>query len=523
MSSASRQPAMHLAGWRSLEFWVRPTTVVGVLVAYSLVHFALRFYLSPTLGLDDAEQAMFGQELRLGYRFRQPPLYTWLLWGTIQFAGINLFAITIVNYVVLLVCYLFFYAAARLALQDNLRSALAIYALALIYVFAWYEHHDLTHTAIKSTMIAVALFMTLRILLKKPTRLDYIVFGVICGLGFLAKYNFVLYVLALAAASLLVRQARQRFWSRGGLLALGVFVLTIAPYIWWSITHDYSFRALTEKVIHASDETNLWTTLANVWDLTVEILAFPQPWLAIVILCLPALILARGPAINDQERAVRHLLFWHMALGCLAFYAVALATGASFFKGRWMHPILLPLPIWLFAGLSAERLWARGRRLIVFVGITAATTLAIIPGRFAADIIGPLTCERCRLYFPFGALAEDLEAAGFRNGTILTDAFHIGGNLRLAFPESRLIDVNYPLSVWPPAQSGGQCLLVWHPDSDAAPTQVPESLMGFLNDKLAASVDPPAPTVIARGLIGAPSRPYELAYALFPDGAGDCQ
>jgi hypothetical protein len=80
--------------------------------------------------------------------------------------------------------------------------------------------------------------------------------------------------------------------------------------------------------------------------------------------------------------------------------------------------------------------------------------------------IGADYCGSCRNMVPFERLAGDLRAAGFSGaGTIVTDGFHIGGNMRVEFPAARVIDASYPPSVWP-GPAGGQCLLLWQVRDD---------------------------------------------------------
>jgi hypothetical protein len=50
------------------------------LLAWAAAHVALRLALSPALRWDEAEQTLWSQHLAWGYM--QPPLYTWLQWGS---------------------------------------------------------------------------------------------------------------------------------------------------------------------------------------------------------------------------------------------------------------------------------------------------------------------------------------------------------------------------------------------------------------------------------------------------------
>ena len=41
--------------------WAQPRNVALLIAGYLLVHMAVRLWMGPTLGLDDAEQALFAQ------------------------------------------------------------------------------------------------------------------------------------------------------------------------------------------------------------------------------------------------------------------------------------------------------------------------------------------------------------------------------------------------------------------------------------------------------------------------------
>lgn len=124
---------------------------------------------------------------------------------------------------------------------------------------------------------------------------------------------------------------------------------------------------------------------------------------------------------------------------------------------------------------------------------------------------------------PFAELAGDLRALGFERGTIVTDGYHIGGNMRLAFPASRVLDPGSRRAAFPASPGGGSCLAVWLSEGnepDAGMLRVAR----YLFTELAVPDDAP----LARGTVeatmqGSSSRVYRLEYAYLAGGAGDCR
>src|SRR5438477_11422274 len=94
--------------------------LVLCLAAYLGIHLLLRLALSPSLIPDEAELALFSQSLAWGYS-EQPPLYSWLVWGTVHLLGLSVFSLTLVRLLVVASVPLALYAAARAVMRDRRR------------------------------------------------------------------------------------------------------------------------------------------------------------------------------------------------------------------------------------------------------------------------------------------------------------------------------------------------------------------------------------------------------------------
>jgi hypothetical protein len=98
--------------------------------------------------------------------------------------------------------------------------------------------------------------------------------------------------------------------------------------------------------------------------------------------------------------------------------------------------------------------------------------------------------------------------------------FHIGGNLRLEFPQARVIQIGYPPPVWPPPRGRGQCLLVWSPkviNSESA-------FAAYLTYNLGVAADAPRRDGnLSLPLPGLRGRSYRLNYRLYAESQGECR
>ena len=510
-----------------IPVWARPPFVFAAIFAYLAVHFAVRMAMWHTLGIDDAEQALFAQGFSWSYRNSAPPLFTWLLLGLGKVLGVNIVSISLIRYALLGTVFVFSYLTARRLIVDPRLAALCAYGFAAIYVFAFYSHHDLTHTTMMSAMLALAWFVFVR-LAESPRLGWYVGLGAVFGLGLLSKWNFVMFSAALSLACL----ANPRFrplvltWKIvPALIACGLIVLpTVAAIILAGPTGGDTFHSVLVG--------NGTPYIARVADGTLQLvksaLAYPQPLLPLVVLVF-ALPLWRGlrassPTHAEVPRPDAALLGWTMAISLALHLALVFAFGARHFSERLMQPPLFILPIFLFMLIERGRTGARAvNAFVLILALLAAGTLAV---RIVVYLRGADHCSSCRNMMPVEALATQLRAAGFAgSGTILAEGLHVGGNLRAAFPEARVVDPAYPLSIWPAVGGDGQCLLLWQARDDPAMSEAARGrLLAYLAGNLGAETDAPHRDGVASApMFGSETRLYRLAYRLYEDSVGDCR
>lgn len=516
--------------------------MLGLILAYGAVHAGLRF-LRDTIGVDDVEQVILAQSWDLGYNFRQPPLYTWLLAAVQEQLGPGLPALVLLRYGCLVLAFWFCYCAARrLPLEPRLAGMCAL-SLTLLYQIGWKMHVGVTHTVLLTTVIFATAWVLLR-LLRRPSGLSFLMLGAVVGLGLLTKYGYIAAVLLLAGAALLQRPGRDALLRPNLVVVPVIALLLLSPYLYWVAVDRYDFAAMAADTLGTGDDA-LGPVLAR---LAGAVAGFVAPLAFLVCLVMPRLLLPRqaacpGPANPvpanpapanpapagspppfDAERWLRHSLVLAVAVLVLA----AAGGWSTEFKERWMHPFLLVTPLWLFARIAKVGYGGGDpvgeRRLAWLWWLMLAVAVIAVLFRLGQDLVGGTLCGRCRLMVPFTELADRLRAAGFTGGTILASDEHIGGNLRIAFPASRVLSLRYPFYRPPalPRGRGGQCLVVWdgrHGDS------LPKPLDSLAQRALAAG----SGTAFLLGeqvAIGAredTGAPYVWYFHLDIDGRGACR
>jgi hypothetical protein len=181
----------------------------------------------------------------------------------------------------------------------------------------------------------------------------------------------------------------------------------------------------------------------------------------------------------------------------------------------------MALPLFLFGVL--ERAEPTRPKIVAYLIIIAIMVAVSASARLYRYAEGADDCESCREFVPFGEFASDLRARGFSTGTIVADGMHIGGNFKMLFPESRVIDPAFPMALWPDTRTEGMCLLLWRDDRRSADKRR-RVLRDFAQHELGLSGE----GALDRGrlkapLIGSSSRHYALGFELYEETTGGCR
>jgi 4-amino-4-deoxy-L-arabinose transferase-like glycosyltransferase len=508
--------ALRVAG-RALErLYARVITPAGfwtALAAYVAAHVALRLWASPNLGTDDVEQALFAQFWAWGYNPPQPPLFTWLVLAAYAVFGTGVVAHMVVKYVTLGVTYALAYACARRLITSPPLAVLSTLSLLLIYGFGWGVHTGVTHSLVLSALVFASLLALMRVV-ETRRLLDYLLFGAAVGIGLLTKYSYGVFVAPLLAACLMVPSIRGAVLDRRMLVALGVAALIFLPHGIWMLTLGPNYRttlaALGGVGARPSYLANVTTGLGSLIKATA---LFLTPfWIIALAIFAP---LARAPAA--PARPWLRALAWALAFALGALALTVLIAEVTYFKDRRMHAAVATAPLLLFVWLDHRP--ADARRLRWFAGAVGAVVLVAGLALIGQALFEPYTCRRCWLHMPLPAFAQAIRQAGFERGTIVTAEEHLGGNLRLAFPDSRVLTPPYP-ALDPPPVGRGACLLAWHARTigDAVPPQLGAFVAGRFKLSPAG-----APTVVELPMLRRPGRLDRFAYLIVANADGDCR
>jgi 4-amino-4-deoxy-L-arabinose transferase-like glycosyltransferase len=396
--------------------WNSPHAVLLAAVAYFALNAATQGLVSPTADLDQAEQLVLSQDLALGYG-EQPPLYSWIVHGLFSLTGPSLWALRGIKVALLTALIYGAYLVSRRLGLDGARLGAALLGFALIPQLAWEAQRDLTHSVLATVLSMWTLWAFLALRPGPGNLRGYLVLGLLVGLGLLSKYNYVVFTAALFLAALASPGHRARVLHPGILLSALAAAVVVLPHLGWALAHP---QLAVEDTLREAGVPR-WTGLADLGQAT---LAFLAP------LLLVAGLSWRRWAEGDRPSGDLAFLWTLCASVLVLLVLFVLVSGAENVKDRWLQPLLFFMPI---AVASMARV--RPRALIAASLVLWAAAALLLPGR---TLLSEWTGKVSRPNLPYAKIADGLRGEIRQPGLIVSDSQLVAGNMRLAFPASRV-------------------------------------------------------------------------------------
>jgi hypothetical protein len=408
----------------------RPDAFLGVLAVYFLIQILVRVWQGGAVEMDEAEQIFYAQRFQLGYE-NQPPLYTWLQAAVFGVVGISHLGLAIAKNVFMFALYASVYMLAR-RLLGKLGAAAVSASLIMIVTLGWEAQIDRTHS-ILATAVAAASLWAYYCLLRSPTRARRAVLGVLFGLGMLSKYNFLLFFLGVASASLLVPEHRRVVWTRDVWITPLIALLVVLPHASWfagelHIATAETLRKMREGGSPAAYGANV---LQGLKHFGLSVLSFITPlWLPLAFAWR-----ARKPSTPNFSSPDVRFFCWMYACGFGVIGALVLSGQLVHIQSRWLQPLLFsfPLAFFVFYPPGSERPY---RKLLLTMGIFAGvliTALALRPQIQVALNRHP------HIFQPYWQVAADIRSRFPATSTFVVQDRFVGGNLLLQFPHAKVV------------------------------------------------------------------------------------
>ena len=316
-----------------------------------------------SLNNDEAEQVLAASEYVLGYP-KQPPLYSWIVRSVTLLFGMeypNIYILSFLKYFFYGVFIYFLYLSAELVFGNSVKKnknacllenqsksgsklnpAFLVVVSNLLFVTYFYDFaRDLTHSILATMFAAIGFYVYLRLWLK-PSSWGYLLLGIVFGLGFLAKYNFIFFALSIVAASLLERRAFKILINPKTFISIGSCLLVFTPNL------IYLIKDKLNAVNYALDRSG---SNENQVFLLVDILkssagAFYETILVITILLILFAAFIHKKRLRSfifsedifNNHRIRRLFFFAGVFSILIPLLIMLIMGADKFYAKWLSP-----------------------------------------------------------------------------------------------------------------------------------------------------------------------------------------
>ena len=481
-------------------------TVYSLLFIYCAVHLILRMGLSLNFSPAEARQVLFGQSLQWMYQPHQPPLMSWLSWGALQTGG-GRAGLFLLKYVLMGAGLFAFFGAARAILNDVRLAALATFALLCGYTLGYLVHADMMAGVLVFALSAGFVWAAVRAL-TTGTHNEYLLLGVITGLGVLSDYAFIVLPVAFAVSVALTPGVRIRPRPMLGAALLACAIA--APFAWWTFANEATVFAPATSGAMAGAAS----PVAAVTGYAAAIAGFALPF-ALLFAGIYWRALRPLADCDPQTQRWLRVLGLTIVIALLLLLAAILAFGAASFAPAQVVPALIALPLWLFlrARISAES----ERAMRMFFWSAIALIFIALVARVALFETGAVHCRTCRDYWPVERFTASIRNSGFALGTVVVPTADLGGDLRNGLAQSRIVVAGTPPGIFGP-EKGAQCLVVWRGNG-----AMPKSESDYLANVLGARIDALAiHGDVEAMLLTSKTRRDRLSFVLLPAGGGRC-
>jgi len=327
------------------------------LLIYSLIFVAIRLFASVYgMTLDEAEHFIDIQSFSWGY-LDQPPLYSWILKTFSLVFGFNVPVMVIVYHLIVFIFFVLLFKISILVFQERKKSFFCFLSYFLFFIYSYDFYRYTIHSAVMMMFCALSLYIYLKIAFGKNSLFNYLLLGLCFACGFLSKYNFIFFVLALLVASFFNTTHRKLLFSFKSFYALLIMFLCLSPHIAWLFNNDLApfLYALKRGDAGSQQGFSIFAVLLNTY------------WNFIVYFLCSLLFFD----FNFKKQKTYFDFFKiTLLIFAIAFpLLLIIALQAGNFSQRWLAPLNIFLPLSIFAFIEIKKTTFRHKLFISLISI----------------------------------------------------------------------------------------------------------------------------------------------------------
>lgn len=364
------------------------------LIAYFVIWSIAPTFFASSVPFDVSEGISWGSEWQLGY-YKHPPFSSWVLYSFYQLFG-HIGPYLLSQLYILLTLFLIYQLGKKVWSHE---IALLGSALTLAIVYYSYPSLEFNHNVAQFPIWA-GLYLVFYQALTRNRLTDWLLLGVLGGLGMLTKYSVVFLLLPMAIYLLLPKQwpllKQPQPW-----IAVFVMLAVFAPHLYWLVMHDWLPLGYANGRSHDVGEAASSVSRHFSWiSFIIAQLVAHIPLLLILALNRKRLFTVSTYKHNLPAGASLLWYLWAAPIGVLVVLSLVFGVGL---RDMW------GMPMWALSGLlaasfvvpTAQLLTATKLRKALAIWLTLATVLMIVYVGFGDKI----RHKPSRMQWPEQALA----------------------------------------------------------------------------------------------------------------------
>jgi len=221
-------------------------TLVGAIALLTLWRIWVITHSGITLYVDEAYYWGWSRELAWGY-FSKPPMIAGLIALTTAFLGDGLIGVKAASLILYPATALLLFGLGRRLydVRTALFGALAFLILPITSALGLFASTDAP-----LLFCWTAALWALHVALKEARLRDWLLLGLICGLGLMSKYTMAAFLLSALVLLLGTPEGRAALKTPGPWLTAVVALAILAPNLWWNWQNDFPTFRHTAEITH---------------------------------------------------------------------------------------------------------------------------------------------------------------------------------------------------------------------------------------------------------------------------------
>lgn len=342
---------------------------LGVLLLITLARVYVLLENPFGLGIDEAQYWLWSRSFEWGY-FTKPPMIAWVIGATTALFGDAEWAVRLGAPLAHAVA-----ATAVFALARSMYGAWAGFWAGLGWLMlpgVFFSSNLISTDALLLPLWAIALLAMWRLIATRAW-LWAIVLGAAVGLGALAKYAMLYFVLCTAFAAWTLPATRKALADGRGIVAALIAVAILTPNLIWNVQHGFATvqHTASNARLDSNDMFN-FDELMEFWGGQAGVLG---PLIFVIVLGIGRRAWRRASGLADEDKfLIAYILPPFLIVSAIAFISRA--------NANWVAVVYPAVVVWVTGSLFVN---ATGRR---FLGAAIAIN-ALIGIAFAAIALDP--------------------------------------------------------------------------------------------------------------------------------------